>query len=84
LKSFETKNKAEQQTNSTSYQALSGHFFQKNLYTYKKLRNKTVLYVETYWSFGDTIPVSTVARVPFLSSKFWYKILPALVAMLFC
>ncbi len=37
-----------------------------------------------YWSFGDTIPVPTVARVHFLSSKLWYKKLPALVAMLFC
>jgi hypothetical protein len=32
----------EEQTNSTSYQALSGHFFRKNLYTYKMLRNKVV------------------------------------------
>ncbi len=29
LKSFEARNKAEEQTNSTSYQALSGHFFGK-------------------------------------------------------
>jgi hypothetical protein len=36
-----------------------------------------------YRSFGDTIPVPTVARVHFLSPKLWYKILPALVAMLF-
>ncbi len=26
-----------------------------------------------YWSFGDTIPVSTVARVHFLSPKLWYN-----------
>jgi hypothetical protein len=44
LKSFETRNKAEEQTNSTSYQALSGHFVWKTLYTYKKLRNKVVPY----------------------------------------
>jgi hypothetical protein len=37
-----------------------------------------------YQSFGDTIPVPTVARVHFLSSKFWYEILTASVAMLFC
>jgi hypothetical protein len=37
-----------------------------------------------YRSFGDTIPVPTVARVNFLSPKLWYKILPASVAMLFC
>ncbi len=37
-----------------------------------------------YWSFGDAIPVPTVARVHFLSSKLWYKILPASIAMLFC
>jgi hypothetical protein len=36
---FKTRNKAEEQTNSTSYQALSGRFFWKSLYTYKKLRN---------------------------------------------
>ncbi len=37
-----------------------------------------------YQSFGDTIPVPTVARIHFLASKLWYKILPALVAILFC
>ncbi len=37
-----------------------------------------------YQSFGDTIPVSTVARVHFLSPKLRYKILTSLVAMLFC
>ena len=46
LKSYETRNKAEEQTNLTSYQALSGHFFRKSLYTYKKLRNKVVPYME--------------------------------------
>jgi hypothetical protein len=46
LKSFETRNKAEEQMNSTSYQALLGHFFWKSLYTYKKLRNKVVPYME--------------------------------------
>jgi hypothetical protein len=40
IEEFETRNKAEEQTNSTSYQALSGHFFRKSLYTYKKLKNK--------------------------------------------
>ncbi len=38
--------KAEEQTKSTSYQALSGHFLRKSLYTYKELRKKVVLYVE--------------------------------------
>ncbi len=38
----------------------------------------------SHWSFRDTIPVLTVARVHFLSSKLWYKILLASVAMLFC
>jgi hypothetical protein len=36
-----------------------------------------------YWSFGDTIPVPTVAWVHFCPQKIWFKILPALVAMLF-
>ncbi len=40
--------------------------------------------MKPYWSFGNTIPVTTVARVNFLSSKLWYTILPALAAMLFC
>ncbi len=40
--------------------------------------------MKPYRSFGDTIPVPTVARAHFLSSKLWYKILPASVAMLFC
>jgi hypothetical protein len=40
LKSFETRNEAEEQTNSTSYKALSGHYLQKSLYTYKKLKIK--------------------------------------------
>jgi hypothetical protein len=37
---YNTRNKVEEQMNSTSYQALYGHLFWKNLYTYKKLRNK--------------------------------------------
>jgi hypothetical protein len=40
--------------------------------------------MKPYWSFGDTIPVPTVARVNFLSSKLWFKTLPASVAMLSC
>jgi hypothetical protein len=44
---------------------------------------KGTLRTHPYWSFGDTIPVPTVARVHFLSSKLWYKILPALSVMLF-
>ncbi len=40
LKSFETRNKAEEQANSTSYQALSGHFFWISLYTYKQEAQK--------------------------------------------
>jgi hypothetical protein len=46
VEEFETRNKAEEQTKSTSYQALSGHFSWKSLYTYKKLRNKMVPYME--------------------------------------
>ena len=38
-----------------------------------------------YPSFGDTIPVPTVARVHFLSLKLCYNTtIPALAAMLFC
>ncbi len=54
FKGFETRNKAKEQTNSTSYQATSGHFFWKSLYTYKKLRNKVVPYVESSLRFGDS------------------------------
>ncbi len=49
LKSFATRNKAEEQTNSTSYQALLGHFFWKSLYTDKKLRNKNVVRARPRW-----------------------------------
>jgi hypothetical protein len=49
---------------------------------YKKCTQ--TLKIIPYQSFRDTIPVPTVARVHLLSSKLWYKILPASVAMLFC
>jgi hypothetical protein len=35
---------------------------------------KGTLHTHPYWSFGDTIPVPTVARVHFLSSKLWYRL----------
>jgi hypothetical protein len=39
----------------------------------KPLREVWDIHKTPYWSFGDTIPVPTVARVHFLSSKLWYN-----------
>ncbi len=67
----ETRNKAEEQTK-FNYQAIKlfqGTFFGKLSTLTRSSEIKWFNNMEPYWSFGDTIPVPTVARVHFLSPK---------------
>ncbi len=63
-KSFEARNKAKEQTNPASYQALSGHFFKKSLYTCKKLRNKMVPCMELSSSLGGSNQTQVHVCIP--------------------
>ncbi len=55
-----------------------------NLCIHIQIHIHEFVYPNPYRSFGNTIPVPTVAGVHFLSPKLWYEILPSSVAMLFC